>query len=95
MIFDLLTPHQATGGGGGKKSTVAHPIFVSNLHTKFGWILSNGLGEGQMDQLQFRDKYSCTTKFIATQISPVLVCCVPLCCMWYTKFGDWNHSTPI
>ena len=39
MIFDLLAP-----GVGPKKCAVAHPIHVSNSHTKFGWILSNGLG---------------------------------------------------
>ena len=29
---------------GQKKCAVAHPVHVSNTHTKFGWILSNGLG---------------------------------------------------
>ena len=29
---------------GPKKCAVAHPIHVSNLHTEFGWISSNGLG---------------------------------------------------
>ena len=51
MIFDLLAPPQ---GAGQKECAVAHPIHVSNLHTKFGWISSNGLGgdsviDGQMD----------------------------------------------
>ena len=41
MIFDLLATPQ---GGRAKKCAVAHPIHVSNSHTKFGWILSNGLG---------------------------------------------------
>ena len=39
MIFDLLTPPQGTKA---KKSAVTHPIDVSNWHTEFGWILSNG-----------------------------------------------------
>ena len=41
MIFDLLAPPQVAGQ---KKCAVAHPIHVSNSHTKFGWISSNGLG---------------------------------------------------
>ena len=47
MIFDLLVPPdlRAPGGGGGqKKFDIAHPIHVSNSHTKFGWISSNCLG---------------------------------------------------
>ena len=45
MIFDLLAPPQGPRGRGQKKkSAVAHPIHVSNSHTKFGWISSNGLG---------------------------------------------------
>ena len=44
MIFDLLAPPQGPRGQGQKKCAVAHPIHVSNSHTKFGWILSNGLG---------------------------------------------------
>ena len=44
MIFDLLE------GEGPKKGAVAHPIYVSNSHTKFGWISSNGLeGESMTD----------------------------------------------
>ena len=35
--------HRAPGGGA-KKCAVAHPIHVSNSHTKFGWNSSNGLG---------------------------------------------------
>ena len=35
---------RAPGGGAKKKCAVAHPIHVSNTHTKFGWISSNGLG---------------------------------------------------
>ena len=35
---------RAPGGGAKKKCAVAHPIHVSNPHTKFGWISSNGLG---------------------------------------------------
>ena len=44
MIFDLLTPPQGPRGRGPKKFYVARPIHVSNLHTKFGLISSNGLG---------------------------------------------------
>ena len=41
--------------GAQKKCAVAHPIYVSNPHTKFGWISSNGLGgdsvtDGQTDK---------------------------------------------
>ena len=35
---------RAPGGGAKKKCAVAQPIRVSNPHTKFGWISSNGLG---------------------------------------------------
>ena len=44
MIFDLLTPPQGPRGRGQKKFDIARPIHVSNSHTKFGWISSNGLG---------------------------------------------------
>ena len=44
MVFDLLTPPQGPRGRGQKKIDVARPIHVSNSHTKFGWISSNGLG---------------------------------------------------
>ena len=52
MIFDHLTPPQGPRGGGG--IAVARPIHVSNSHTKFGWISSNGVGgdsvtDGQTD----------------------------------------------
>ena len=43
MIFDLLALPQGPRGQG-KKCAVAHPIHVTNSHTKFGWISSNGLG---------------------------------------------------
>ena len=36
---------RAPGGG---KNAVARPIYVSNSHTKFGWISSNGLGGGSI-----------------------------------------------
>ena len=54
MIFDLLTPPQGPRGRGKKIVYVARPIHVSNSHTKFGWISSNGLGgdsitDGQTD----------------------------------------------
>ena len=44
MIFDLLTSPLGPMGRGPKIIAVAHPIHVSNLHTKFGWISFNGLG---------------------------------------------------
>ena len=44
MIFDLLTPPQGPRGGAKKTFDVARPIHVSNSHTKFGLISSNGLG---------------------------------------------------
>ena len=44
MIFDLLIPPRAPGGGSKNNFAVAGPIHVSNSHTKFGWISSNGLG---------------------------------------------------
>ena len=44
MIFDLLAPPQGPRGRGQKNCAVAHPFHVSNSHTKFGWISSNGLG---------------------------------------------------
>ena len=50
----FLTPPQGPRGRGEKKFDVARPIHVSNSHTKFGWISSNGLGgdsitDGQTD----------------------------------------------
>ena len=48
MIFDLLASPQGPRGRGQKKCAVAHPIHVSNSHTKFGWISSNGLGGDRM-----------------------------------------------
>ena len=44
MIFDLFWPLPSAPGGGAKKFAVAGPTHVSNSHTKFGWISSNGLG---------------------------------------------------
>ena len=41
-IFDLLTPFQGPRGWGQKNCAVAHPIHVSNSHTKFGRISSKG-----------------------------------------------------
>ena len=47
MIFDLLTPPQGSRG----EFNVARSIHVSNSHTKFGWISSNGLGgDSTMDR---------------------------------------------
>ena len=44
MIFDLLAPPPGPQGAGLKKCGVARLIHVTNSHTKFGWISSNGLG---------------------------------------------------
>ena len=44
MIFDLLTPPQGPRWWEQKKIYVARLIYVSNSHTKFGLISSNGLG---------------------------------------------------
>ena len=48
MIFDDIWPFGPSpgpqGAGQKKKRAVARPIHVSNPHTKFGWISSNGLG---------------------------------------------------
>ena len=49
MIFDLLAPPQGPRGRGQEECAVAHPIYVSNSHTKFGWISSNGLGDSVTD----------------------------------------------
>ena len=62
MIFDLLIPPQGPRGWGQKKFYVASPIHVSNSHTKFGWILSNGLGgdsimDRQQDGIWFWPQY--------------------------------------
>ena len=74
MLFDLLAPPQGPRGRGQKKFDVAHPIHVSNSHTKFGWISSNGLGgnsitdrwtdkqtDGGDYNIPFADKYCCST----------------------------------
>ena len=51
MIVDLLTPPMVLGGMS-KKCADTHPIHVSNLHAKFGWISYNGLGgDSIMDRL--------------------------------------------
>ena len=47
MIFDHLAPPQGPRGWG-QKSAVTCLIHVSNSHTKFGWISSNGLGGDSM-----------------------------------------------
>ena len=60
MIFDLLTPLQGPRGRAKQKFNVARQIHVNNSHTKFGCMLSNGLGgdsitdgqkEGQMETI--------------------------------------------
>ena len=48
MIFDLMTLSQ---GVGPKLLLLLRPIYVSNSHTKFGWMSSNGKGgDGIMDR---------------------------------------------
>ena len=45
MIFNYIWPFGPSPGGWAKKKcAIAHLIHVGNSHTKFGWILSNGLG---------------------------------------------------
>ena len=44
MIFDLLAPPQGPRVGAKKRCAVARLTHVTNSHTKFGWISSNGLG---------------------------------------------------
>ena len=52
MIFDPW-PLPRAPGGGAKKKYAARPIHVSNSHTKYGWISSNGLGgDSIMDRQQ-------------------------------------------
>ena len=43
MIFDFLAPPPGPRGRD-QKCAVARLIHVTNSHTKFGWISSNGLG---------------------------------------------------
>ena len=43
LNLKLFNPPQGPQGLG-QKYAVARPIYVSNSHTKFGWILSIGLG---------------------------------------------------
>ena len=59
MIFDLLTTPQ----GVGHFFTVARPMYVSNSHTKYGWISSNGLGgdsitDRRTDRQTYRGNYN-------------------------------------
>ena len=52
MIFNDISPFGPSPGPQGaeqQKSAVACPIYVSNSHTKFGWISSNGLGDSVTD----------------------------------------------
>ena len=47
MIFNDIWPFGPSPGhqvAGPKKYALAHPIYVSNSHTKFGWISPYGLG---------------------------------------------------
>ena len=54
MIFIDIWPFGPSpgplGAGPKKKYAFAPPIHVSNSHTKFGWILSNGLGDSVTDR---------------------------------------------
>ena len=55
MIFDYIWPFGPSlgpQGVGQKKCAVAHPIHVSNSHTKFGWISSNSLGGDRVTDWQ-------------------------------------------
>ena len=70
MIFDLLTPPQGPRGPDQKKFDVARPIYVSNSHTKFGWISSNGLGEDSITDRRTDGQTDERTKAIT--ISPSL-----------------------
>ena len=52
MIFNVIWPFGPSPGpqrAGPKKCAVTRPIHVSNSHTKFGWISSNGLGDSVTD----------------------------------------------
>ena len=44
VLFDLLTPPQGPLGQTKNKGALACPTCVSKPLTKFGWILSSGLG---------------------------------------------------
>ena len=50
MIFNYIYLLAHSPGDRAKKCVVAHPINVSNSHTKFGWISSNGLGGDVTDR---------------------------------------------
>ena len=83
MIFDLLAPPQGPRGRGQKKCAVAHPIHVSNSHTKFGWISSNGLGGDSVTDGRTNRRTDRRTEAIA--ISPTL---------FLKKRGD-NHISAL
>ena len=57
MIFDLLTPPEDPRGRGKIKFAVAHPIHVSNSHTKFCGISSKGLGGDSITDRRRRLQY--------------------------------------
>ena len=42
MIYRHFDPSPGPQGEGPNKTAIARPIHVSNLHTQFGWISSNG-----------------------------------------------------
>ena len=78
MIFDLLAPPKGPRGWGLKISAVARPIHVSNTHTKFGWISSNGLGGDSVtdrrtdDRMDRRTDRQTDGRTEAIAISPTL-----------------------
>ena len=63
-------PSPGPQGVGPKKCAVAHPIHVSNSHTKFGWISSNGLGGDRVTDRRADRRTDGWTEAIA--ISPTL-----------------------
>ena len=70
MITDLLAPPQGTGQ---KNCAVARLIHVSNLHTKFGWISSNGFGGDSVTDRQGEGGLKCI--LLAPNLRPRSYCC--------------------
>ena len=73
----------------GKKCVVARPIHVSNSHTKFGWISSNGLGgdivtEGQTEAIAISPLLFKKKKCMGILMKLVYVCVFVDCdCLIY------------
>ena len=62
MLLTFWPLPRAPGGGAKKKCAVARLIHVTNSHTKFGWISSNGLGgdsvtDGQTEAIAITDAF--------------------------------------